>query len=183
MIAKQQETMKEKNPSMSQSDLDRVARMTKAMAKVGPWFAPIFIVAATAIIAGVLLLAFRLFGGQGNFLQAWSAVLYAWIPRVIQGIIGTIVVMARGLVDPTQMPMIVKSSPAFLVDMKEHPALFALLASFDIFTIWSIILLIIGFAALSKTTRAKAAAIIVSIWVIVILCKTGIAGFTARMRA
>jgi len=183
MIAKQQEMMKEKNPNMSQADMDRVARMTKGMAKIGPWFAPIFIVAVTAIIAGVLLLAFRLFGGQGNFMQAWSATLYAWMPRVIAGIIGMVVVLAKGMVDPMEMKTIVKSSPAFLVDMKEQPFLFSLLSALDIFTIWSIILLIIGFATLSKTTRTKAAAIIVSLWLIVVLIMSGLAGLAGRARA
>ena len=183
MIAQQQEQMKAKNPNMSQADLDRIARMTRSMSSVGIWFAPGFIIVGTVIIAVVLWGAFRVFGGQGNFMQAWSATLYAWMPRVIQSIIGTIVVMAKGKVDPTQMATLVKSSPAFLVDMKDHPFLFALLASFDIFTIWSLILLIIGFAALSRLSRAKAAAIIISLWLIVTVVKSGFAGLMGRARA
>jgi hypothetical protein len=183
MIAQQQEIMKERNPNMSAQELARVERMTRGMAKVGIWFAPFIIVAMTVIIAGILLLAFRLFGGEGNFMQAWSATLYAWVPRILQQIVGTIVVMMKGMVNPQEAQTLVKSSPAFLVDMKEHPALFSLLASFDLFTIWFLVLLVIGFAALSKVSRAKAAAIIVSLWLLVVLIKSGAAGLMSRVKA
>lgn len=181
MIAQQQDIMKERNPNMSAQDLARVERMTRGMAKFGIWFAPFIIVAMTAIIAGVLLLAFRLFGGEGNFMQAWSATLYAWVPRVIQQIVGTAVVMMKGMVNPQEAQTLVKSNPGFLVDMKEHPALFSLLSSFDIFTIWFLVLLVIGFAALAKVSRGKAAAIILSLWLLVVLIKSGAAGLFGRM--
>ena len=123
-------------------------------------------------------------GGAGNFKQAFSATLYAHFPRVVLGVIASVVVMARGMVDPTTMATVVKSSPAFLVDMKEQPVLFSLLGSFEIFQIWTIILLIIGFAALSKLSKAKTAAIVVSLWLVMLVVKIGFAALgAARMKA
>ena len=55
------------------------------------------------------------------------------------------------------MATMIKTNPGFLVDMKTHPMLFALLSSLDVFTIWTVVLLIIGFAALSRASKAKAA--------------------------
>ena len=71
-------------------------RMTKAGGKVFAWAAPGIFVIWYLLVAGVLLLTFRLMGGEGNFSQAFSATLYAWMPQVISSIIGTIVAVARG---------------------------------------------------------------------------------------
>lgn len=185
VTAQQVETMKAKNPNMSQSDIDRVTRMTQGFGKVMGWIGPIFGIIWWLILAGVLFLAFKLFGGQQTFKQTLSTVLYSWVPMVLYGIVLAIIIAARpGNWDPTHVATLVKSNPAFLVDMKEHAALYSLLSAIDIFTIWTLILLIIGFAICSKTSRAKAATIIISLWAIVVLVKAGIAALTAaRMKA
>ena len=182
MMAQQQEQMQKKNPNMSEADMERVQKFAAAAAKVGIWFSPLIITLGFVIAAGILLLIFRLFGGEGNYKQALSATVYAWMPRLIAGILGTIVVLARGKVDVMEMQTILKSNPAFLVDMKEQPVLFSLLTNFDIFGLWSLVLIIIGFAALSKSSMAKSAAIVLSLWVVVVLVKVAFAAMGAGMQ-
>jgi hypothetical protein len=178
------EQMASQNSKMSDADLDRAAKMGSAFGKVMAWTGPIWGILIWVIIAGVLLLAHRLFGGEGNFKQALSTVLYSWIPLTINGIVTGIVALARGEIDPTTMQTLVKSNPAFLVDMKDNPILFAALSSLDIFTIWTLILLVIGFATLSRLSRAKSAVIIVSLWLLTVVVKLGFAALgAARARA
>ncbi len=178
------EQMAAQNSKMSDADLDRAAKMGSAFGKVMAWTGPIWGILIWAIIAGVLLLAHRLFGGEGNFKQAFSTVLYSWIPLTIGGIVTGIVALARGEIDPTTMQTLVKSNPAFLVDMKEQPILFAALTSLDIFTIWTIILLVIGFSTLSKLSRMKSAVIVVSLWLVTVVVKLGFAAMgAARAKA
>jgi len=172
IAAMQEEQIKAKNPNMSQDDLDRMSRMSAAAGKVFGWIAPLMGVIWYLIVALVLWLAFRLFGGEGTFKQAWSTTLYAWVPLFINGIILTIVAVLRGgLVNPMEMATLVKSNPAFLVDLKAQPVLYALLSSFDVFTIWTVVLLIIGFAIVSRVSKTKAAAIVIPLWVVCILFK------------
>jgi len=180
----QMDAAKKQNPNMSQEDIDRMTRITSAFGKVIGWVGPLLGLAMYVILAGIMLLAFRLTGGEGNFQQALSATFYAQMPLLISSIVTTIVVVLRGNVDPTQMATVVKSNPAFLVDMKEHAVLFSLLSSIDLFTIWTIVLLIIGFAALSKSSKAKSAAIVIALWVVFILVKLVPAMIgAARMKA
>jgi hypothetical protein len=102
---------------------------------------------------------------------------------VLFSVIVSIVVTARGTFDPMMAATLVKSNPAFLVDMKEQPLLFSLLSNFDVFTIWTIFLLIVGFSTLSKTSRAKAATIVLSLWAAMIVVKLGFAALAAsRMK-
>lgn len=170
MAAMQEEQMRAKKPDMSQEQLDQMGKMTKAGGKVLGWVLPVIFVIWYLLVAGVLLLTFRLLGGEGTFKKAFSSTLYAWIPMVLGSIVGTIVIVARdGMFDPSQAATLVKSNPAFLVDMKANPVLFALLSSLDIFTIWMVVLLIIGFAALSRTSKTKASVIVISLWVVCIV--------------
>ncbi len=182
MIAQQQEIMREKNPNMSAADFERVAKFSTAIAKVGIWFSPLIIIIGFVVIAGILLLGFRLFGGEGNYKQALSATLYAWMPRLVGGIIGTIVILARGKVDMMELQTVVKSNPGFLVDQKEQPVLFSLLTNFDLFGLWSLVLLIIGFSAVARVSKAKSSVIVISLWVILVLIKLAFAAMGAGMQ-
>lgn len=181
ITAARAEQMRKQNTNMSDEQVAQMERITAASVKVFGWIGPLIGVVWYAIVAGVLLLAFRLFGREGTYKQAFSVTLYAWIPLVLFGVIMTIVIVARGTFDPTTAATIVKSNPAFLVDMKEQPVLFSLLTSFDLFTIWTIALLSIGFAMVSKTSKAKAAAIVVSLWIAMIVVKVGFAAIGASM--
>ena len=49
--------------------------------------------------------------------------------------------------------------------------LFALLSSLDLFSIWYLVLLIIGFAYVARVSKARSAVIIVSLWILVLLIK------------
>jgi hypothetical protein len=179
ITAQQAEQMRKQNPNMGEEQLAQMERMTAASVKVFGWLGPLFGVAIYAIVAGIFLLAFRLFGGEGSYKQAFSTTLYAWVPLVLFGILVTIVVMARGTFDPITAATLVKSNPAFLVDMKEQPVLFSLLSNLDVFTFWTIFLLIVGFSTLSKTSRAKAAVIVISLWVAFVVVKVGFAALGA----
>jgi len=179
MTAQQTAAVKKQNPNMSEDDAERIAKFGRASATVMAWASPLLQLAWFALVAGVLLLAFRMFGGEGTYKQAYSTTLYSWMPRVLQSIVMVIVVLARGSVDPLTMATTVKSNPAFLVDMTERPVLFSLLSSFDVFAIWSIVLFVIGFSEVAKTSKGKAAAIVVSLWFVTIAIKIGFAALNA----
>jgi hypothetical protein len=173
--AMQAEQLRKQNPKMSDADLERFGRVAVASSKVIMWIAPLLTVVMFAAIAGVLLLAFRMMAGEGNFAQAMSVTLYAWMPLLLFSIIMLIVVVARWTFDPTMAATVVKSNPAFLVDMKEQPVLFALLSSLDVFTIWSVVLFILGFSAMSRLSKGTSAGIVLVLWGVMIVLKLGMA--------
>jgi hypothetical protein len=176
--------MEQQNKNMSPQDVERAAKMGAAFGKVMAYTGPIWGIAILVIIAAILMLAFRLFGGEGTFAQSFAVTLYAWIPMCLNSIVTTIVAFSRESIDPTQMQTLVKSNPAFLVEMKTNPMLYSLLTSLDIFTIWTLILLTIGFAAVSRFSKAKSAVIIVSLWLATVVVKLGFAALgAARMKA
>lgn len=170
--------------NLSPEDIERSVRMMSAFAKVTAYASPLLAVGLWAIVAGVLLVSFRLFGGEGNYKQAFSVTLYAWIPLLLNSVIASIVGVARGSIDPREMASVVMSNPAFFVSFKDQPILYSALSSLDLFTIWTVILLIIGFAWVSRTSKARSAAVVIGWWAFLVLMKLGFAAMgAARMKA
>ena len=147
---------------------ERATRFAGAIGKVIAYAGPVILTVTMLIVAGILLLAFRLFGGEGNFLQSWSATLYAFMPSVLKNIVLLIVLFLKGgsPISPIALVTLVRSNPAFLFDQKTNPMAFALAANFDIFSIWVLILMIIGFAHLAKVSKGKSAAIVITLWIV-----------------
>jgi len=158
----------EQRGNVPPDQVDRAVRIGTAAAKVFAYCAPVVSLIILLIIAGILLLAFRVMGGEGNFTQALSVTCYSWMPGVIKSVLITIIIAVRN-VPATELPTVLRSNLAFLVPLKENPLLFSLLSKLDVFTIWLVILLVIGFAFVSGFSKAKSAAIIISLWLVATL--------------
>jgi hypothetical protein len=158
------------NKNATPEQAEQAERFGAAIGKVLSYASPVFAAIIYVLIAAVLLLAFRLFGGEVTFKQAFSVTLYAWMPEVIKAVATLGIMLAKaGTYSPVELPVIVRSNPAFLVDMKLHPVLFALLTNVEFFGIWTLVLFIIGFAYAAKVSKAKSAVIVISIRVVVAL--------------
>lgn len=171
----QREQILKRSPGATEADMERFGKIAEASMRVGQWIGPLLGILFFAVAAGALLLGFRLMGGDGNYTQAFSVTLYAWAPLLLYSIVTAIVVLARGTFDPTSAATLVKSNPAFLVDMREQPVLYSLLSSLDVFSIWALILFTIGFAAMSRLSKGMSAAIVICLWVVMVLVKLGFA--------
>jgi len=162
----------EQNKNIPAENIERAVKMSSSIGKVLTYIAPVLSLIGLLIIAGVLLLAFRLFGGEGNYKQAFSVTCYASIPSILKSIITLIIIVMKGGLVPAQtLATMVRTNLGFMVDYKTNPMAFALLSSFDIFSVWFLFLLIIGFAYLSRVSKVKSAVIIISLWVLVLLLK------------
>ena len=161
----------EQRKDLSPEQIERAEKMGAAFSKTIIYFSPVIALITYLVIAAVLLLASRLFGGEGTFKQAFSTTVYAWLPDLVKGIILTIAIAAKGNVDVVQMATAVRSNLGFLVDMKAQPMSFALLSSLDVFSLWTLALFVVGFAAFSRLSKARAATIVISLWVVTVLFK------------
>lgn len=165
--------------NMSQEDIDRAVRFSTAIARGMIYVAPLLNIIFFAAVAGIFLLAFRMFGGEGTFKQAFSVTLYSWMPMMIAGIAMLVILIARGEVGAEQLNSLVMSNLGFLADMKEQPVVHALLSSIDVFTFWTLALFVVGFSFVSGLSRGKSAALVLTLWVVMIVIKVGFAAMGA----
>lgn len=175
-------TEMEARGGMSAQDIDRAVRFGSAVSKAMIYFSPLLSIGFLALIAGVYLLAFRLFGGEGSFKQAFSISAWAWMPLSLKSILMSVIMLTRTTVPANDLVTLVRSNPAFLVDPLNQRVLFGLLASLDLFMIWMLVLLTFGFAHMSRMTRAKSASLVFGLWGAFLLVKTGLAALFAGMR-
>ena len=173
-----------KASQMSPGDMDRAVRIGSSFAKVIAYTSPVLAIGIWALIAGAIFLTFRMFGAEGTYKQAFSVTLYAWVPLLINNIIGMVVAFTKPSLNPEEMGTLVASNGGAFVDLHAHPVLFSFLSSIDLFTIWTVVLLIIGFAHVARTSKARSAAVVLSWWFVLVFFKVGFAALGAmRMKA
>jgi Yip1 domain len=130
---------------------------------------------AIVIVASILLAMFNLMHGtQIKFKTAFSIVSYAWVPGIISGILGIVILLLK---DPATVDVqnIVAANGSAFISSDAARWKIALLSSFDIFTFWEMFLMAVGFgvAAPRKLSTGKAFASIFVIWLIWVAVKVG----------
>jgi hypothetical protein len=117
------------------------------------------------IVAGIFYLVNSfLLGGESTYkhvLSVWSHTTLA--VQFVGSIVAVPLMRAKNSFD---VPL---SPAAFMSSDSKEDFLYKFLAKFDLFTIWMVILLIIGFGVIYKFSRGKAAGSVLGLWFIWIL--------------
>lgn len=121
--------------------------------------------------------AFTLLGGTINYKTSLAVALHAMMPAAVGALLSIPVLLGRAEIgfEEAQAGSVLASNLAHFAPDGASPMLIALLASFDVFTIWMVILLILGYHVAAKVSKAKAAATILGLWLVAILLKVGMA--------
>ncbi|MGA7919230.1 MAG: YIP1 family protein [Candidatus Acidiferrales bacterium] len=128
------------------------------------------------IVAALLLVVFNLSGAaKVNFKTSLGIVAYAWVPWLVHG---TLTILILFLKEPATVDLQnpVASNPGAVLPDDTSKWLVALLSSVDIFAIWTMILLAIGFSAAypKKLSFGKAFALVAISWIFFVAIKVGI---------
>jgi hypothetical protein len=143
-------------------------------------FVPINLIIAYVILAGIFTLFLILIGVSVRFKKALGVTIWGMAPPSI--ILTLLAILLMFLKDPQTIEINpasnVASNLGFLVNDKIHPALSSLLGSLDVFSLWIIALLALGFSAISekRLSTGKAAGGIIVLWLIYVLGKVAITG-------
>lgn len=138
---------------------------------------PLGVLVSYLILAGIFLLAFVIAGASIKYKKALAFTFWGMgPPSIVYSLVGIVMMYIKS-------PQTIEINPAknvasnlgVLVSDKAHPVLASLLGSIDIFSVWTVALLAIGFAIASngKVSTKKAAVIFAVLWGILILGKMG----------
>jgi len=138
---------------------------------------PAFLLLYCLIGSVVVWLVFKLgAGAETTFSQAFAIVMYAWLPGIIGAILGTISLFAGVNPEGFDISNPVGTNLAYYLDPDTTAKFVRSMASaLDVFTIWSLILVGIGFACTSKVKRSSAIAIVVTCYLVYKLLGAGLA--------
>jgi len=172
MNPKQAERMDAMPPDQRQRAMDIGVTFTKVIFYVYP----LLIILFSAIIAAALMATFNFgLGAEVSFGTSMAIVMYASLTGAVKILLAIISLYAGASPESFTFDNPVASNLGALVDVTQHPALYRLLWSVDIFPIWAIILLGIGFACVSKVKRASAITTVASWYLLVTLVRVGMA--------
>jgi len=159
-------------PDQRQNIIEQQARMMPIFAWV---LGPVGIAVTLLVIAGTLLFVYRFFyAAEVSFEQAFAIV--SWV-FVAVGLVTTPAILAvmslKGdwNINPQEA---VQANLGLLLDKSTAAKpLWALLSSIDVFSLWMVFLLAVGFAVASRKTTGSAIWGVAIPWVIIVLCKVG----------
>jgi Yip1-like protein len=128
------------------------------------------------IVAAVLMLVFNLSGAtKVDFKTSLGIVSYAWVPWLIHGVLSILILFLKDA-STVDLQNIVASNPGALLSDDAAKWLVTLLSSIDIFAIWTLILLAIGYSATNpkKLSFGKAFVLALIPWIFFIAIKVGL---------
>lgn len=169
--------------AMERSGQDIDAQRVELVAGLQRAVAPVTAVASVPIallaLALVFWVALKLVGGELSYRQSLAVVghgLLPWLPAMLLSLPSLLARPAFGLADYEDLgffPATIPSSLAAAAPAGASPGLEAVLASLDLFSLWSLALLGLGFSVAAGVSRLTAGAAVVSLWLVYVLAKVG----------
>jgi hypothetical protein len=141
---------------------------------------PIVALIVTAVFAALFMAIFNFgFGAQIGYGQSFAVNIYVGLIGTAKALLSAITLFAG--MDPENFTFDnpIASNLGYFVDMNAHPALHRFAYSMDVFTIWTVVLLGLGYSAVSggKVKRGSAIGTVVGLWLLWVLGATALKAF------
>jgi hypothetical protein len=169
------ERLAAKGVTMPEEKVEQVIDAQKRFAPLGYVWALLANTVIALILATVFWVSFKAFGWDLAFRQSFGVTSHALLPYIGTSMLLILFVTRLDLVNPAELGDLTRSNLGFLVDHRANPALHSLASSLDVFTLWVLALLVIGFSVAAKVPRKRAAAVILGLWGLYVLGKAGVA--------
>lgn len=170
MSPKQTERMDRMSPEQRDQQMSMMSKSMQYTSYMWPIMALIFFV----IMAAVLMATFNFgMGAEIPFGKSLAVVIYGSLPGLIKSLLVSFTLLAGRDPEGFNLRNPLASNLGFLVDSTDHPALYAVLSSVDVFGIWILILLGIGYSCVSKVKSKSSTSVVAGWYVFVTLLGAG----------
>jgi hypothetical protein len=160
------------------AQLDTIIDVTSRMRWVmflGPVivFQPI----AVAVVAFIFYLVFRVTGSEQRYDQSLAVTTHSFLPMAVAALLSIPILLSRSSISNEEIlsGSVLTSNLGFLAPEDAPPAIQAALQSLDFFTVWTIVLLGIGYVRTTGLPRLSVAISVVAMWGLWILARVGMA--------
>jgi hypothetical protein len=167
MSAKGQERMAQLTPEQRANSNRISIAITRGVFLGGPVIGLIVIAVLSLVLLGTINF---IFGGRASYSSIFAVYYYAYLPSVIKVLLGVVVVYVGIAPESFNIKNFAPTNiGAFLDPMDTNKALYALATSIDAITIWTLVLLSIGIAAVAGVKRSSGYMAVFGWWAIVVL--------------
>ena len=151
-----------------------------AVTKFISYAVPVIALIIYAIFAGVIFGAVKFAANaEVEFKTVFALIVYTRLPELLRAILASISILAGVSTDSFDIQNPLATNGAYFMDPSGSPVLRALVGSFDIITLWTLVLVAIGIPCIAKVERGTAFGIVLGWFVFTILLKVGLAALTA----
>lgn len=150
-------------PPQLEDDPDAfLARIRMVQTIAGGIFAALFYFAA----AGLFLVSFRMLGSDLSFRQSMSTTVHGLLPLGVAALVGLVVLYGRSEVSLSELQAggVVASNLGFLAGEETSKVMRGLLTSIDLFSLWSLYLLALGYRIVARVSSGAAWAVCLTLW-------------------
>jgi hypothetical protein len=127
--------------------------------------------------AVIMLICNLFFGGRINYRTSLAVALHGLMPFALLNLLYVPVALGRESISPEELQMrsLLPSSLAVFAPEEAGPTLVTLLASVDLFALWTIVLLVLGYHVAARVSKGSAAVAVVVPWALFTLAMAGLA--------
>jgi hypothetical protein len=154
---------------------DNAIRMQSKISQYFTYGIPVILLIYAVVVSAVLMGTFNFgLGTEVKFGAALAIVLYAWVPGILKSLLAAISLFAGADPEAFNVRNPVATNLGFFINRVDHSVLHNLLSWVDIFAIWYVILIGIGFSCVSKVPRQKAISVVAACYIVAALLLTGL---------
>jgi hypothetical protein len=172
------QSVKEKGRDIPEAQLEpQINMMQKAGPAISAVSVPIVIALVSLLAALIYWVVFKLLGADFSYKSSLAVSLHAGLPGVISALLTLPVVLSRSTLGYADVKSgaFLKSNLAFLAPENAKAWVAALYASADFFSLWSLVLSIIGYKALTRLTTKPVAVVAILVWLLFVAVRVGLA--------
>jgi hypothetical protein len=161
---------------MTSEQVEQNAERAKNTAPFVALFQGVVAPAIYLLVALVYWAGFRLLGSDLTFKTSLATSLHALLPSAIAALLSIPVILRHGNFTSQEIKggNFLASSLAFLVPADGSPALRALLGSVDIFSLWTVGLLVIGYRETARVSPKAALGTVLTVWLLYVVGKVAL---------
>ena len=167
--------LEQRGQPVTDAQVDQAVEQSKRVAWLFEIFPVLIPAVLSLIVAAVYWMACQAFGWELKFRQSYGVTIHAFLPGVVLSVVLLAMLWNRQTIDPEAVGEMLPTNPGVLVSAKAAKALHALLSTFDLVSFWTMGLLVLGFSAATGAPRGRMAGLVLGLWGVYVLGKTGIA--------
>jgi len=180
------------NPQFATMSKEKREEAIDQAVTIGSKAAPIFTIGGAVLMPPLVYLAIALLfwvrlkvlgGRDWGFKAALSSTLHGFAPTVVAALLMSAVILAS---DPGKFNIeqpLASNAAALTTKEAVPPFVFFLLQSIDLFSFWTMALLIVGYKAVAKVSAGTAAGSVLCCWLVYVLAKSGLAALFTHVPA
>lgn len=141
---------------------------------------PITGILSFLIMAAILMASFNFGAGASiPFKTSLAVVTYGNLPTVVYSLLGIVSLLAGVNPEGFNVKNAVATNPAYFMDANSNPFLYGMASALDVFVLWTIVLMAVGYSSVSKLKRSTTLGVIIGWYLVFKLAASGLAALVS----